>query len=126
MIVEVARETIQGTYDEDKWLILMSFSSGFANACNCKGVGLEGQGGNAWESKEDMLAGRPVDAAVGEANTNGVVGHMFDDCLDGGRASTVDEEKSYDSTNTIEGPETNGHPNVNTLPTQLCQWLING
>ena len=126
MIIEVARETIHGTHDEDKWLILMSFGSGLANACNCKGVGLEGQSGNAWESKEDMLAGRPVDVAVGDGNANCVVGHMLDGCLDGGRTSAVDEEESDDSINTIEGPETNRQPNVNTQPMQFGQRFING
>ena len=122
----MARETIHGTNDENKRLILMSLGSGLANACNCKGVGLEGQGGNAWECKEDMLASRPVDVAVGDGNTNGVVGHMLDDCLDGGRASAVDEEKSDDSKNTIGGPEANGHPNVNTQPMQFGQRFTNG
>ena len=126
VIVEMACESIHGTNDEDKWMILMSFRSGLANARNCKRVGLKGQGGNAWESKEDMLAGRPVDVAVGEGNANGVIGHVLDDCLDGGRVSAVDEDKSDDSINTVEGPETNGHPNVNTHPMELSQQFVNG
>ena len=120
----MARETIHGTDDEDKWLILISPSSGAANACNCEGVGLKEQGGNARKSKEDMLASRPANVAVGESNTNSVAGHMLDDCSKGYGSSAVDEDESEDSAHTVEGRKTRGHPDVNTQPMQGNQQLV--
>lgn len=114
----MARKTIHGAYDEDEWLVLISLSSGPANACDCEGVGLEEYGGNTRESKEDMLASRPVDVAVGEGNANSVVGHRLDDCFEWCGASAIDEDESEESTQTIEGRETRGHPDVNTHPIQ--------
>jgi hypothetical protein len=120
----MARETIYGTYDEDKWLSLISPSSGLANARNCEGVRLEEQVGNPWKSKEDMLASRPVDMAVGEGNAHSVTRHMLDDCFDGCGVSAVDEDESEDSMQTIEGSETRGHPDVNTQPIQCNQQPV--
>ena len=120
----MAREPIHAPYEEDKWLILISSSSGLANARNCEGVRLEEHGGNAWEGKEDMLASRPVDVAVGEGNADSVARHMLDDCFDGCGVSAVDEDESEDSTQTIEGGETGGHPDINTEPLQGNQQPV--
>jgi len=124
VIIEMPRETIHGTYDEDKWVILITLASGLANACDCEGVRLEGQGGNARNSKEDMLASRPVDVTVGESNANSIDGHTLDDCREGCGICDVDEDESEDSTNTIEARETYGHPDVNTQPMQGNQQLV--
>lgn len=120
----MARETICGTYDEDKWLILVSPRSGLTNARNCEGVRLEEQVGNPWKSEEDMLASRPVDVAVGEGNANSVVRHMLDDCFEGCGISAVDENESEDSMQTIEGSETHGHPDVITHPIECNQQPV--
>lgn len=105
-------------------MIPISPSSGLANARNCEGVRLEEQGGNAWESKEDMLASRPVDVAVREGNANSVARHMLDDCFEGCGISAVDEDESEESTQTIEGGETRRHPDINTEPMQANQQLV--
>ena len=120
----MARETIYGTYDEDKWLILISPRSGLANARNCEGVRLEEQVGNPWESKEGMLARKPVDVAVGEGNANSVLRYMLDDCFYGRGVSAVDEDEVEESIQTIEGGETCGHPDVNTQPIQCNQQPV--
>lgn len=117
----MARETIYGTYDEDKWLIPISPRSGLANARNCEGVRFEEQVGNPWKSKEDMLARGPVDVAVWEGNAHSVLGHMLDYCFDGCGVSAVDEDEAEESIQTIEGSEARGHPDVNTQPIQCNQ-----